>query len=222
MIRTTSALSEAELAHVWEKTFGRRMDEIFGMSQKRGPNRHFRCTFTLNVVLAHADIHREECFVYRGPNGLGKPDEDYDSVHCRIFVKNTPKAAEIGQITRVTATTNEFTVSPDEIGKWLAKFGSVSSNYDYVKNSIGLRTDTIEVDLLLRRHIPEFLPIAGSKVQISYIGIPKACIRCYKVGHLRRNCRGAKVEWTDRVADLRKTGEYEDAMFGKWIQILDQ
>jgi len=216
------SLSDAELLFIWEKTFNRCQDEIFGMSQKRGLNRHFRGTFTLNTVIQHSDIWREECFVFRRRAIDAKSDDDYDSVHCRIIVKNKPAQAEIGNIVRITATTNEFSVSPDDIGKWLCKFGSVSSNYDYVKNSVGLRTDVLEVDLLLRKHIPEFLPISGSKVQIAYPGIPKACINCYKFGHMKRNCRGAKVDWIQRVAEFRKTGEFEDSLFGKWIQILDQ
>jgi len=198
------------------------MDEVFGMSQKRGLNRYFRCTFTLNSIVSQQEIHREECFVFRRRTPDAKSDDDYDSIHCRLIVKNKPKSAEIGNIVRVTATTNEFTVSPEEIGKWLAKYGSVSSNYDYVKNSVGIRTDILEVDLVLRKHIPEFLPVAGSKIQVGYPGIPRACIRCYKLGHMKRNCKGMKMEWIERVAELRKSGEFEDELFGKWIQILDQ
>jgi len=214
-------LSEIELKSVWEKQLGRGMDEVFGMSQKRSLARHFRATFTLNVILQPSEVYSSDRLVFRRqiPNGT---EDDYDSIHCRILVINKPKPAEIGHNVRVTATTNDFSVSPDDIGKWLTKFGQIGSSYDYVKNSIGARTDVLEVDLVLRKHIPEFLPIAGKKVQINYPGIPKACIRCYKTGHLKRNCKGVKVEWIDRVTELRKTGEFPDELFGDWIKILDQ
>jgi len=214
------SLSEAELVFIWEKIFKRNIEEVFGMSQKRGLNRYFRGTFTLNSTVSQ--VYPQECFVFRRKTPDAKSDDDYDSIHCRIIMKNKPASAELGNIVRVTATTNEFSVSPDDIGKWLSKFGSVSSNYDYVKNSVGIRTDVLEVDLLLRKHIPEFLPAAGTKIQINYPGIPKACIRCYKLGHMKRNCKSQKMEWIDRVAEIRKSGEFADELFGAWIQILDQ
>jgi len=214
-------LSESELKYIWEKQLGRGIDEVFGMSQKRSLTRHFRATFTLNIVLQPQEVHPSDCLVFRRrtPNGS---EDDYDSVHCRIMVINKPGPAEIGQNVKITAKTNDFSVTPDEIGKWLIKFGQIGSSYDYVKNSIGIRTDTLEVDLVLRKHVPEFLPIAGKKVQIDYPGIPRACIRCYKIGHLKRNCKSPKVEWIDRVAELRKSGEFPDELFGDWLKILDQ
>ena len=77
-------------------------------------------------------------------------------------------------------------------------------------------------EIVLARHIPEFLPIAGRKVQVSYPGIPKACNNCFQIGHLKRNCKAKKRNWLERVDELRKSGEFEDPMFGGWIAILDQ
>jgi len=132
------------------------------------------------------------------------------------------KPVELGNLTRITATTNDFTVLPGDILPWLACFGSVSKQYDYVKNSLGIRTDIIETEIRIVKHVPEFLPVGGRKIQIEYPGIPKMCIKCYKTGHLRRNCRSAKVEWIDKVAEFRASGQFSDVMFGSWISILDQ
>ncbi len=133
------------------------------------------------------------------------------------------KPAEIGQLTRVTVRTNDFAVDPSEILPWLAKFGSVNNaNNDFEKNSVGLRTDVFETTLLLKKHIPEFLPIAGRKLQVFYPGIPKACNNCYQVGHMKRNCKAKKREWIDRVDEIRRSGEFEDELFGGWVSILEQ
>jgi hypothetical protein len=87
---------------------------------------------------------------------------------------------------------------------------------------MGIRTDVFETSILLKEHVPEYLPVAGRKVQVAYPGIPKGCNNCFAVGHLKRNCKSKKVEWLDRVAELRASGRFEDDLFGGWIAILEQ
>lgn len=216
-------LSEPELVFIWEKIFMRSMDEVFGMTQKRSIKRNFRATFTLTHKISASNIYPRENFVFRRRHIDAKSEDDYDSIHCTIVGFNTPLPAEIGTVTRITATTCDFTVDPKtEILPWLACFGAVGTKYDYVRNSVGVRTDVIETEIRLAKHIPEYLPIAGRKIQISYPGIPRMCIKCFGEGHLKRNCRNKKMDWIDKVAEFRATGQYTDAMFGKWISILDQ
>lgn len=118
--------------------------------------------------------------------------------------------------------TQDFAVQFDQIVAWLAKFGSVSANHDYERNSLGFRTDVLETEIVLAKHVPEYLPIAGRKVLVNYPGIPRACNNCYVVGHLKRNCKAKKKDWLDRVAELRASGDFDDSLFGGWIAILDQ
>jgi len=209
-------LSELELLYIWENTFKRKKAEIMFMSTKRSLNRSFRASFVLDKVVELRDFYPEATFEF-----LREIRGGVDKISCRLVGYSKVKPAEIGSLTRITVSTNDFTVKPADIVQWLSCFGSVSSSYDFEKNSLGIRTDVFETEIVLRIHIPEFLPIGGRKVQVYYPGIPKACIKCFEFGHMKRNCKGVKVEWVERVAQLRATGAFKDEMFGSWIGVLD-
>ncbi len=215
------SLAEIEILHIWEKVLGRSKDDIFAMSYSRSLARNFRVTIKLNFQALSSDVYHEPTFEYH----RDRPDDDtaFDVLQCRIINFSSVKPAEIGKLTRVTVRTNEFSVDPQEILPWLLKFGSVSTVGDFEKNSLGLRTDVFETEILLQKHIPEYLPIAGRKLQVYYPGIPKACNNCFEVGHLKRNCKAKKKrDWVERVAELRASGDFEEELFGGWIAILEQ
>ncbi len=217
------ALAECEILHIWEKTLGRDREELFAMSYNRSLTRNFRVTFKLNAITVPGEVYPEPNFVfYRKSANPDATDEEDDAIHCRIIGYNNVKPVELGQLTRITVNTNDFAVSPEDIIPWLAKFGSVSSNSDYERNSLGIRTDVFETEIVLNKHIPEFLPIAGRKVQVAYPGIPKVCNNCFQTGHMKRSCKSKKKDWLERVAEIRKTGEFEDELFGGWIGLLDR
>lgn len=214
-------LSDEELIFVWEKVLGRSTSEIFGMKTKRSIDRHFRAIFVLNTRLEIGQITQKEVFVYRRKKSDAKTEEDFDNIHCRLIGFDKVRPAEIGQLVRVTASTVDFTICPKDIIDWLAKFGSVNSNFEYVKNSVGIRSDVIETEIKLKTQIPEYLPVAGKKVLINYPGIKRMCINCYRAGHMKRNCKARRVEWIAKVEEMRKSGLYEDKLFGEWAEILD-
>jgi hypothetical protein len=214
------SLSECEIIHIWEKVLGRSKEEIFAMSYSRSLTRNFKVTFKLNEKLMPVDIYPEQAFVYYRKSSPGS--ESDDAIHCKIIGYSEVKPVELGQLTRITAKTNDFSVTPAEINAWLAKFGSVSVKYGYEVNSVGVRSDIFETEIVLAKHVPEFLPIAGRKIQISYPGIPRACNNCYQVGHMKRNCRLKKIDWLHRVAEIKKSGDFEDELFGGWIPILQR
>ena len=217
------SLAECEILLIWEKTLGRSREEIYAMSYNRSLTRNFKVTIKLNLDIIPSEVYPEPTFIfYRKSSPDANDDDEGDAIHCKIIGYDNAKPVELGQVTRITARTNDFTVTPDEINAWLSKYGVVAKTYDYMRNSLGLRSDIFETEIRLARHIPEFLPIAGRKVQISYPGIPKACNNCFGTGHMKRNCKSKKVEWITRVAELRKTGEFVDSMFGGWISILDR
>lgn len=83
-------------------------------------------------------------------------------------------------------------------------------------------TEDCEIDLLLREHIPELLPIKGRRLRIYYHGIPKLCNNCYVQGHIKRACKEPKVDWTQFVSKLLHSGHFEEEMFGSWIQVLNE
>jgi len=215
-------LSEPELVFIWEKIFQRSMEEVFGMTQRRSIKRNLRATFTLTHKITVSQVYPRENFVYRRKHPDAKTEDEYDSIHCTIVGFNNPIPVEIGSFTRITASTCDFSVDPMEILPWLAKFGSVGTKYDYVRNSVGVRTDVIETEIRIAKHVPEYLPVAGRKIQIGYPGIPRMCIKCFGTGHLKRSCRNKKVDRIDKVAEMRASGQFSDEMFGKWTSILYQ
>jgi hypothetical protein len=215
------SLAECEIILIWEKVLGRSREEIFAMSYNRSLTRNFRVTFKLNQPILPADVYPEPTFTYIRKSSPTSESEDV--FQCKIIGYTNVKPVEIGQLTRVTAKTNDFSVTPEEIVAWLSKFGSVSVNHqDYERNSMGLRSDVFETEIVLARHIPEYLPIAGRKIQINYPGIPRACNNCFQTGHMKRNCKSKKVGWIHRVNQLYKSGEFEDSLFGGWIAILER
>jgi len=214
-------LTDEELIFIWEKILQRSVAEIFGMKTKRSMARHFRAIFVLNSKLDLDKTNLSEVFVYRRKKPDAKTEDDVDNIHCRLIGFDRPRPAEIGQLVRVTASTVEFMVSPNDIIAWLSKFGSVNTHFQYVKNAVGIRTDVIETEIHLKSHIPEYLPIGGKKVLINYPGIKRMCINCYREGHMKRNCKGRRVEWLSKVEEMRKSGLYEDSLFGEWATILD-
>ena len=217
------SLAECEIIHIWEKVLGRSRDEIFGMSYDRSLTRNFRVTFKLNATIEPCNVYPEAHFVYyrKSAAPANEGDEDSDAIHCKILGFDSVKPVELGTLTRITVKSNNFAVPAEDIVQWLSKFGSVSANFDFERNSLGLRSDVFETEIVLNRHVPEFLPIAGRKVQVAYPGIPRACNNCYETGHLKRNCKSKKKTWLQRVADIRKNGEFDDSMFGGWIGILE-
>jgi hypothetical protein len=215
-------LSELEILYIWEKVLGRSRNEIFAMSYARSLTRNFRVTIKLNQVTETHLIYPEPNFEFCRSKPDAGPDGDYDVLHCRFLGYDPIKPAELGQLTRITVKTNDFTVPKDLIVQWLALYGSVSVNHDYERNSVGIRTDILETEIALREHIPDYLPIGGRKVLISYPGIPRSCNNCYGLGHMKRACRSKKVDWIDRVAEFKNREGVTDEMLGGWIAILEQ
>jgi len=131
-----------------------------------------------------------------------------EKVTCRIL--GFTKIPDLGQLVKVHIVTN-FGVEPPGIINWLQKYGNVSSNYSMLKNeTTGLYTDVFETEMVLKRHIHEFLPMYG------YLGIPKVCNKCYRDGHMKRDCKNAAREWIKFVIDLMKEAKIPMEMVGTW------
>ncbi len=50
----------------------------------------------------------------------------------------------------------------------------------------------------------------------------KQCNHCYDIGHLKKDCKAEKVQWLEYIEKLRRSGRFEDQMFGNWIEILKE
>jgi len=82
-------------------------------------------------------------------------------------------------------------------------------------------TDDYEIDIKLRNHIPEILPMNGKRVNVSYPGQPKLCRNCLCQGHIAKECSDKdKADFLDYVARILKSGLFKEDLFGSWIDTL--
>jgi len=84
----------------------------------------------------------------------------------------------------------------------------------------GIETENQELDLKLKGHIPEILPIFGKRFNLWYPEIPKQCKNCFDFNHTAKICNNPREEWLNYVAKLHKTGTFKDELFGSWIETL--
>ncbi len=205
-------VSDDELIYVWEQVFGRKKEELFGVTSTKTLTRKVRATFKLKVATKTTDITPSETFAYEKVLDDGSKEE----VKGHVLGFNVQKPAQLGEVTRVTVRTN-LGVEANGVLNWLRLYGTLTShNHDFSTNpSTGVKTGNFVAEVVLRRHIEEFLPMYGQKAQVSYPGIPRMCNRCYKVGHLRRDCNNIKKDWVQYIVELLDSGLKKE-LIGSW------
>jgi hypothetical protein len=77
--------------------------------------------------------------------------------------------------------------------------------------------DSYSIDVKLKRHIPDVLPIRGKRVRLTYPGIPAFCNRCWRIGHSHWDCQRNKCNWLEFVEDFYNNREVTDDMLGSWV-----
>jgi len=70
--------------------------------------------------------------------------------------------------------------------------------------------------------MPDQLHIDGKRVSFYYPGIKKVCNKCFKCGHIKKECTEAKGKWIDFVQKLYQSNKFTNSMFGSWIEELDK
>ena len=95
-----------------------------------------------------------------------------------------------------------------KIKNCLSYYGEIQSDitenthYDPDPNAQPVGNGTYQVKMKLKRQIPNFIPAAGRKLRISYIGnnLPCTflCSNCFRA-HSRKSCKNEKVNWIDYV-----------------------
>jgi len=209
-------ISEEELLFVWISVFKKPRELLFGIKSTKSLTRNVRATFKLTASVKLQEEFPNEHFSYE--NFLD--DGQVEKVTGRIL--GYKKKAEIGQITKITITTN-FGVEPPGILNWLQRYGTVSAKYNFVQNpETGVFTDVFETEICLNRHIPEYLPMYGQKVSVEYPGIEKVCNRCYTPGHMRRECGNSPREWIKFVIDFIKEENIPSELIGSWENAIER
>jgi hypothetical protein len=205
-------VSDDELMYIWLKVFNRRKEELFGTTSTKTLTRKVRATFKLNDPIKLHEVFEGPEFAYE----KCLDDGSTERITGKILGYGIAKPAQIGELTNVTVKTN-FRVDSSGVINWLKLYGVVQPKHEFLENpNTGLKSDILNVEVLLKRHIEEYLPMYGQKVQVNYPGIPRTCNRCYRTGHLRRDCNNKKREWVVFIIDLLEEGNIRKDMIGSW------
>ncbi len=117
-----------------------------------------------------------------------------------------------------------FKLKDEEILKWLNLYGDVQGHIDYENSELvpSIKTDTLSVRMVLRRHIPSLLPAYGRKMSVVYRGQPILCGACYQIGHVRAKCSADRVDWMTYVRDFIRQDLASRDMLGRWADYAEQ
>jgi hypothetical protein len=88
----------------------------------------------------------------------------------------------------------------------------------HIKNVRGFNTPKYELELVLEKNIPEWLPMFGKRVRVFHHGMHTQCNGCFELGHRRWECKNKKINWREYIEVMRKTNQFEDRLFGTWIE----
>lgn len=205
-------VTDDELIYIWTRVFNQKKEDLFGITSTKSLTRNVRATFKLKAPIKIQEVFDSQFFAYEKV----LDEENSDEVTGKIIGYGAQKPAEIGELTRITVKTN-FGVEASGVLNWLDLYGTVTSNNDFVTNkATGLKTDVFSTEIVLKKHVQEYLPMYGQKVQVSYPGIPRMCNRCYMVGHLRRDCNNKKKDWIVYVNELLEDGSIRKELIGSW------
>jgi hypothetical protein len=208
--------TDDEILYIWVRVFNRQKDELYGISSTKTLTRNVRATFKLKKPIKLTDLYASGSFSYE----KFVDENNKDVITGRIVGYGAMKPAEIGDLVKVTVRLGW--VEPAGVLQWMKQFGIIASKTsDYQTNpATGLKTDVFETELVLKHHISEYLPIYGQKAQVFYPGIPRVCNRCYKAGHLRRDCQNTKKDWVQYIVELLDNG-LSPELIGSWSKAVN-
>jgi hypothetical protein len=210
--------TDDELIYIWSKIFKRDFCELYGVTSSKSLTRNVRATYKLKVPTKLHNIVSGANFRYE----KYLDDGAVEVITGRVIGHGAVKAAELGEPTKITVKTN-FGVEASGVIDWLRIFGEVAPTGDFTINkNTGLKTDTYKTQIVLRKHVPEYLPIFSQKAVVQYAGIPKMCNRCYLIGHMRCDCNNRKRDWIAYVNSLIEEEGIDVKLVGTWTAAISR
>jgi hypothetical protein len=204
--------TDDELLYIWCTVFGRKKDELFGVISTKSLTRNVRATYKLKLPLNLSELSASGSFSYEKYLDGGESEV----ITGRILNFGARKPVEIGECTKITVKTN-YGVEASGVIAWLKNFGTIVGNQGFVENKhTGLKTDVFETEIVLKKHVYEYLPMFGQKTVVYYPGIPRMCNRCYLDGHMRRDCNNKKRDWIAYVISLIEDDGFNPDLVGSW------
>jgi len=209
--------TDDELLYIWVNVFNRSKDELYGVFSTKSLTRNVRATFRLNKPTKLHEIYKSEVFTYE----KFLEDNKTEIISGRIIGFNSKKAVELGQKVNIQVRTN-FGVEVEGVVNWIKLYGLVH-NADFIKNpETGLMTEIVRVEVVLKEHVPEYLPMYGQKCQVMYPGIPRLCNNCYTFDHYRRDCNNRSRDWIEYVIQLTKDQRISHEYIGTWKRAIQR
>jgi hypothetical protein len=202
-------IQRADAKVIWTEILDLKLADLKAYDFKRIPKRCLRINYLLNKSVKVVDLHDT-------PDFKVQLDKSYYS--GRILGFNDVKPAKRGDEVKVTVLYAYPEVPVVKIARWLEVFGDVIGDPTHVVDEDKIESGQVQFKLILEHHIPEFLPIYGTKARIFYAGMPRQCGRCYKQGHIKSGCPNVKVGWPTYISKLMETGAYRREWFGSWIE----
>jgi len=203
-------ISEDELIYIWVVVLNRSKEELIGVIGTKSLTRLVRGTFRLKAPIKIRDVFQTEEFKYEKVDESGT-----ETITARVLGFHRVKPVELGQKAVVQVKTN-FGVEAEGVTNWLKLYGNVITQTFVKSNLTGLSTDVVEAEIILKEHIPEYLPMYGQKCQVSYPGIPKLCNKCYKFNHFRKECNNKSKDWIEFVIEYISQNRISHELIGTW------
>jgi hypothetical protein len=207
-------LSRENLLEVWSQALRRKQDELEGFASVQLRGRCLRVNYRLKCAVALSSIIKRSEFEWERAVGT-----QLDFFSGKVLGLSN-KGAKIGDVVTVCVNRTALEFSNDQIGKWLKVFGKIEGTFIYQKDKLGYVTDELEVEVKLKRHIPEFLPMYGRRIRIFYVGMQRQCNNCFGLGHFRAECEEEKKDWFSYIEDLVDSGDFEEELFGEWPEVI--
>jgi len=125
----------------------------------------------------------------------------------------------------------EYQVPPATIKKWLLQYGDLMTDLSEELEELEVSSDeeselykgtemptgVYSVQMLIKKPIPQFLPMDGKRIKIYHRGIKRMCQNCFSSGHYRATCSRERVDWMAYVDYFIMESGFEKEMFGKWV-----
>jgi hypothetical protein len=206
-------LCRGDILKVWSEALRRDRSEVEGFASIQIRGRALRVNFRLKKPVAATDLFK-------------KPEFEWEKIvngQCDFFsgkVLGLSSKVNIGDVVTVCINRTALEFSDVQLARWLEVFGKIEGNFKYHSDSEGFKTDEIEVELKLQRHIPEYLPMYGRRIRIFYIGMQKQCNNCLELGHIKPECESEKRDWFSFIEELIESKDFKKELFGEWPEII--
>jgi len=138
-----------------------------------------------------------------------------------------PKSVDDGTRT-VTFEKCGWKITHAQIEQWASYYGQPLSKVrevtdddidpDVQPDDSNVGCGNLQIDVKLRKIIPQFLPMHGYKVRVYYRDIPRVCTNCYQTGHLRKMCPNETKSWIHHICDfISGDDNIAEEDFGYWM-----